>query len=131
MSEQTFIPNGPSFIANVVLGTQFNANIVADSPSGYVRVFNIGDLGGNNTAIFAAVQGNTTAPKTIDAVSTGDPAWFAAVNGTYIPQGDTVIISVDNTFGDKRPNPILFMANADSGSTGSSALVFVQSVKPL
>jgi hypothetical protein len=129
---QTFIPSGDSFIGNVQAGTQFNANVITTGPARYYRVSNGGTSDPNSpTALWVAFQANTVAPATMDFAGTSDPAWSAKFPGTYIGQGESVIVSIPNGDDNKSANPALFMANADVASSGTYAVFIVQPVIPV
>jgi hypothetical protein len=132
MSEKTFIPSGVSFIGNVQAGTQFNANVISTGPTRYYRVSNGGTSDTNNpAALWVAFQANTVAPATMDFVGTSDPAWLAAFPGTYLNQGESMIVSIANGDDNKSANPALFMANIDVASLGTYAIFIVQPVIPV
>jgi hypothetical protein len=131
MSEKTFIPNGSTFIGNITsISTQFNANVIADAPTTYLRVTNFGDTSGSLfTSIWVLATANT-APQVVDFSPAADPAWTATNNGTFINQGETLIVAIDNGVGSKRAQEIQFIANADPTSSGTHALMAVQPVIP-
>ena len=131
MSEKTFIPNGSTFIGNITsISTQFNANVIANAPTTYLRVTNFGDTSGNLfTSIWVLATANT-APQVVDFSSAADPKWAAKNNGTLVQQGETLIVAIDNGVGSKRAQEIQFIANADPLSSGTHALMAVQPVIP-
>lgn len=129
MSTQ-FIPNGDSFIGNVTPGQTFTANIIANSPTAYLRILNGGDQTGN-TNVGLWVAATTTTGVNIDSAGTSDPAWLTKINGSYLEQDSTTIVALNNTPGNKQDTNIIFSANIDVASTGTHAIVVVQPVLPL
>jgi hypothetical protein len=131
MSQNTFIPNGPTFIANVQVGTQFSANLIANAPSSYVRVTNYGDGSGSNNRPTWCLLTADTDPQVVGFNLTADPAWLAYNNGSLVLQGESQIIAIDNTVGSKRAIELQFVANTDPAGSGTFILLGVQPVAPI
>lgn len=128
MSQFTpFIPSGPTFIANVQYGQQFNANLVADAPVSYVTIANYGGDGSTTNAAWCLVTADTS-PQTVGFSGTADPAWLAQNNGTLVSVGADALIAIANGTGAKRAVELQFVANIDPTSTSTYTLIGVQPV---
>lgn len=131
MSQDTYIPSGPTFIANVQAGTQFSANLTANAPVSYVRVSNFGDQSGTNFISLWTLLTANTAPQSVEFSAPNDPAWTGQNNGTLIVDGQSVIIAINNGQGNKSATELQFIANADPYATATFATVAVQPVIPI
>ena len=129
MSTQ-FIPNGSTFIGNVVPGTQYSANLIANAPTTYVRINNFGDGTGNTFGSIWCLVTSNTAPQVVDFSSAADPNWAASQNGTLVLQGEPVILAINNNQGSKRAIELQFVANVDPTSGSAFNTITVQPVAP-
>lgn len=129
----TFIPNGDTFIANVQVGTTFNANVTSTSPGNYWRITN---LGGNSTGggalVWFQINANPAA-QISEFFEAADADWLAKNVGTGLKPNESITVSFPNgqqSVQGKQISVAHFVANVDPTADGTYNFVTVQPVLP-